>query len=143
MAELKVPETQAKDVAVGQLVAVDTRNGVVEGKVIRVDPAASGWQSYEATRFLERRPAIEPRAALVLWQAGVVGSVEHTAEPAAPRLTELVDALLAVYPAAHEVVVYEASGYPGVAPLVQRVALRDLEPAVTGASTLYVPPLAP
>ena len=41
MAELKVPETQAKDVAVGQLVAVDTRNGVVEGKVIRVDPAAS------------------------------------------------------------------------------------------------------
>ena len=41
MAELKVPETQAKDVAVGQVVAVDTRNGVVEGKVIRVDPAAS------------------------------------------------------------------------------------------------------
>jgi HlyD family secretion protein len=41
MAELKVPETQAKDVAVGQLVAVDTRNGIVDGKVIRVDPAAS------------------------------------------------------------------------------------------------------
>jgi len=41
MAELKVPETQAKDVVPGQLVAVDTRNGVVAGKVIRVDPAAS------------------------------------------------------------------------------------------------------
>ena len=110
---------------------------------LAVDPAASGWQSYEATRFLERRPAVEPRAALVLWQVGVVGSVEHTAEPAAPRLDELVDALLAVYPAAHEVVVYEASGYPGVAPLVERVALRDLAPAVTGASTLYVPPVEP
>ena len=41
MAELKIPETQAKDVAVGQLVAVDTRNGIVDGRVIRVDPAAS------------------------------------------------------------------------------------------------------
>ena len=41
MAELKVPETQAKDVVPGQLVAVDTRNGIVAGKVIRVDPAAS------------------------------------------------------------------------------------------------------
>ncbi|HEY3518266.1 MAG TPA: HlyD family efflux transporter periplasmic adaptor subunit [Gammaproteobacteria bacterium] len=41
MAELKVPETQAKDVQVEQLVAVDTRNGIVAGKVIRIDPAAS------------------------------------------------------------------------------------------------------
>jgi HlyD family secretion protein len=41
MAELKVPETQAKDVQVNQLVAVDTRNGIVAGKVIRIDPAAS------------------------------------------------------------------------------------------------------
>ncbi|HWN37362.1 MAG TPA: HlyD family efflux transporter periplasmic adaptor subunit [Gammaproteobacteria bacterium] len=41
MAELKVPETQAKDVQVDQLVAVDTRNGIVAGKVIRIDPAAS------------------------------------------------------------------------------------------------------
>ncbi len=41
MAELKVPETQAKDVSVGLRVAVDTRNGIVDGKVIRVDPAAS------------------------------------------------------------------------------------------------------
>jgi HlyD family secretion protein len=39
MAELRVPETQVKDVLVGQLVAVDTRNGIVPGEVIRVDPA--------------------------------------------------------------------------------------------------------
>jgi HlyD family secretion protein len=36
---LRVPETQARDVLIGQLVFVDTRNGVVEGKVTRVDPA--------------------------------------------------------------------------------------------------------
>jgi HlyD family secretion protein len=41
MAELRVPETQARDVVDGQLVAVDTRNGIIEGKVIRIDPAAS------------------------------------------------------------------------------------------------------
>jgi HlyD family secretion protein len=39
IAELRVPETQARNVVVGQLVAVDTRNGIVEGKVSRVDPA--------------------------------------------------------------------------------------------------------
>jgi HlyD family secretion protein len=39
MAELRVPETQARDVVVGQLVAVDTRNGIIDGNVIRIDPA--------------------------------------------------------------------------------------------------------
>jgi HlyD family secretion protein len=38
-AELKIPETQAKDVVIGQRVAVDTRNGIVEGHVSRIDPA--------------------------------------------------------------------------------------------------------
>ena len=40
MAELRVPETQARDVVVGQRVAVDTRNGIVDGEVIRIDPAS-------------------------------------------------------------------------------------------------------
>lgn len=39
-AELQIPETQARDVQIGQLVHVDTRNGVVDGRVIRIDPAA-------------------------------------------------------------------------------------------------------
>ncbi len=39
MAELRIAETQAKDVALGQPVKVDTRNGIVDGKVLRVDPA--------------------------------------------------------------------------------------------------------
>jgi HlyD family secretion protein len=38
-AELKVPETQAKDVQLGQSAQVDTHNGVIEGKVIRIDPS--------------------------------------------------------------------------------------------------------
>ena len=38
-AELKIAETQAKDIQIGQLASVDTRNGVVEGRVIRIDPS--------------------------------------------------------------------------------------------------------
>jgi HlyD family secretion protein len=39
-AELRIPETQAKDVTVGQKAAIDTRNGIVPGRVTRIDPAA-------------------------------------------------------------------------------------------------------
>jgi HlyD family secretion protein len=39
-AELKIAETQIKDVKVGQSVEVDTRNGVIQGRVSRIDPAA-------------------------------------------------------------------------------------------------------
>jgi HlyD family secretion protein len=38
-AEIRIPETQAKDVIQGQKATVDTRNGFVEGRVIRIDPA--------------------------------------------------------------------------------------------------------
>ena len=38
-AVIRVPETLAKDVQLGQRVSVDTRNGVVDGRVARVDPA--------------------------------------------------------------------------------------------------------
>ena len=38
-AELRVAETQAKDVVIGQKVKVDTRNGIVAGEVERIDPA--------------------------------------------------------------------------------------------------------
>lgn len=38
-AELKIAETQAKDIQVGQVASIDTRNGIVEGQVVRIDPA--------------------------------------------------------------------------------------------------------
>jgi RND family efflux transporter MFP subunit len=39
-AELRIPETQVRDVTSGLLASIDTRNGVVVGKVSHVDPAA-------------------------------------------------------------------------------------------------------
>jgi HlyD family secretion protein len=38
-AEVRIAETQAKDIAHGQVAFIDTRNGVVEGRVARIDPA--------------------------------------------------------------------------------------------------------
>jgi HlyD family secretion protein len=39
-AELRVAETQAKDISLGQQASVDTRNGIIPGHVVRIDPAA-------------------------------------------------------------------------------------------------------
>ena len=38
-AELQIAETQARDIQLGQYVAIDTRNGIIPGTVARIDPA--------------------------------------------------------------------------------------------------------
>ena len=49
-AELKIAETQAKDIQIGQPVAIDTRNSVVNGKVVRIDPSVqNGTVTVDAT----------------------------------------------------------------------------------------------
>ena len=41
-AELRIAETQTKDIRIGQYAVVDTRNGEVKGKVSRIDPKSTG-----------------------------------------------------------------------------------------------------
>lgn len=41
-AELRIAETQTKDIRLGQEAEIDTRNGVVKGRVSRIDPRAEG-----------------------------------------------------------------------------------------------------
>lgn len=41
-AELRIAETQTKDIRIGQITEVDTRNGVVKGRVSRIDPRSEG-----------------------------------------------------------------------------------------------------
>jgi HlyD family secretion protein len=41
-AVLRVQENQARDVALGQSAVIDTRNGLVRGRVSRIDPSSSG-----------------------------------------------------------------------------------------------------
>jgi HlyD family secretion protein len=41
-AELRIAETQTKDIRIGQTAEVDTRNGTVKGRVARIDPKSTG-----------------------------------------------------------------------------------------------------
>ncbi len=56
-AELRVPETQVKDVALGQKALVDTRNGIVAGTVSRIDPAAQQGTVTVDVAFSEPLPS--------------------------------------------------------------------------------------
>jgi HlyD family secretion protein len=60
-AELKVPETQVKDVAPGQEATVDTHNGIIQGRVSRIDPAAQeGSVKVDVTLTGELPPGARP-----------------------------------------------------------------------------------
>ena len=49
-AEIKIAETQAKDILIGQRAEVDTRNGVVGGLVARIDPSVqNGTRTVDVT----------------------------------------------------------------------------------------------
>jgi HlyD family secretion protein len=49
-AEIKIAETQAKDIQLGQKAQVDTRNGIVEGRVARIDPSVqNGTRTVDVT----------------------------------------------------------------------------------------------
>ena len=55
-AALQIQETQAKDVMIGQPVSIDTRNGIVAGKVTRIDPSViNGTRTVDAA-ILEALP---------------------------------------------------------------------------------------
>lgn len=49
---IRVPESQARDVAVGQEVVIDTRNGATRGRITRIAPAVSQGGAVEAEAFI-------------------------------------------------------------------------------------------
>jgi HlyD family secretion protein len=55
-AEIKIPETQAKDITIGQPATVDTRNGNVKGQVSRVDPSVQNGTVTVDVLFTEALP---------------------------------------------------------------------------------------
>jgi len=60
-AALKVSETQAKDIQIGQPVSIDTRNGIVKGRVIRIDPAVqNGTVTVDASLEGELPKGVRP-----------------------------------------------------------------------------------
>ena len=60
-AELRIAETQTKDITIGQAAEVDTRNGIVHGRVSRIDPAAlNGTVGVDITLEGELPPGARP-----------------------------------------------------------------------------------
>ncbi len=107
-----------------------------------VDPARRGCQTYEATDFVLRPRVIDPTAALVLWQAGLVGHLDFRSRGYENRgIGELVQRLELTYQASHEVTVYEAAVLPLQLPRIERTRVGRLAAAgLRSISTLYVPP---
>jgi hypothetical protein len=110
---------------------------------LALDPAKDGCQSYEATDFLLRPRRFDPTVPLILWQVGVVGEKGVPGdEPSRPGLAVLAAVLEEQYGPEHEVILYEATLYPIVDPVIQRVTIGNLAAAdFTPIATLYVPPL--
>jgi uroporphyrin-III C-methyltransferase len=110
-----------------------------------IDPAATGLQTYEATYFFVRRPAVDRHATLVLLQVGMLGESRGAATDAvAARFPLLVDRLTELYGGGREAILYEAAPVPGPAPAITRFALGDAGTVAPGVlATLCVPGVAP
>lgn len=109
-----------------------------------IDPGDHGCQSFEATDFLLQQRRFDPTSHLILWQVGVVGEIvfRHKTPYRREGLKVLSRELLRTYPAEQPVVLYEASVYAVCDPVMQRIALQELETTeVSTISTLYVTPL--
>ena len=109
---------------------------------VGLDPARTGCQSFEATDFLvyKRRP--DTSCALILWQVGVIGLLNHVpVNSTAKGVGLLTSFLLDHYPATHKAVIYEAALDAACPPRIDEVELGTLtEQTFSPFSTLYVAP---
>jgi len=106
-----------------------------------LDPGQTGLQSYEATHFLQREPAVDAHALLVLWQVGMIGEAGGAATPGVgARFRELIERLREQFGAEREALLYEASPYPGARSAAALFRLGDADlPTPSPVSTLCVP----
>src|SRR5262245_59492607 len=83
-AVLRIPETQAPDVALGQNANIDTRNGIVPGHVIRIDPGPTNGTigvdvALDGTLPRGARPDLSVDGTIILER---LDSVLHVGRPA-------------------------------------------------------------
>lgn len=106
-----------------------------------IDPAQTGCLIHHASDLLVRRLRPDPSALLVLLQISVIGEPGYVDRPDWSRLLLLIEYLAEFYPPEHEVIAYEASPFPVLAPTAARVRLAKLaEARLTAGMTLVVPP---
>ncbi len=107
-----------------------------------IDPGTYGMAHFEANNFMFNQTQYDPTAYLVLWQIGLAGDRSlkvFSTDADAKQL--LVDLLLEVYPADHQVIIYECAVLPIEKFVASKVVLKDLAAAeMSMKSTLIVPP---
>lgn len=108
-----------------------------------VDPSSVGSQTFEATDLLLRQRPMATDSHVVVWQIGCVGDAGFNFAGYDNRnLDILVSYLEQFYGPDHEVVHYQGSQFPICSSHCDRMPLAELRhAAVTGISTLYIPPL--
>ena len=110
-----------------------------------VDPARAGCQNFEATDFLVYRRRPDVFCSLILWQAGILGVLDHASPERRPVGIEVLKEVLdEYYPSEHPVIIYEAAQYPVCQPRIEKTTLLGLlDCSLSPFSTLYLPPAAP
>tara|TARA_R110002153_G_scaffold116833_1_gene260622 strand:- start:14924 stop:15742 length:819 start_codon:yes stop_codon:yes gene_type:complete len=110
-----------------------------------IDPAHYGCQSYEATQFLFRDYKLDPHMTQIIWQIGLAGEASLgvlDADHCKAGLELYQEILMKMYPAEHEIILYEAATLPLYGPRIERFPLYELTNCLpTLISTLVVPSL--
>lgn len=110
---------------------------------LKIDPGQFGCFHVEATELLLYDKIIDPTAHLCIWQSGMIGNRSvPKPDQTNNHLHLLKIKLKKYYPDDHLIILYEASMYPGVEPLIHQFTLSTIESQTIGTlSTLYVAPL--
>ena len=83
-ARLRIPESSMQDVSPGLRASVDTRNGIVTGEVVRIDPAAQNGSVLVDVRLIDALPKgvrVDQNVDGVI-ELARTGDVLHVARPA-------------------------------------------------------------
>ncbi|MCQ9156795.1 SAM-dependent methyltransferase [Acidomonas methanolica] len=109
---------------------------------LNIDPSRNGCQSFEATDFLLKNRTVDIHSSVILWQIGVVGQLNPTADVNRHGLSVLASKLSDIYGSHHFVTVYQAARNALDRPLMHRTKIMDLPVApVSTISTLFIPAL--
>lgn len=107
-----------------------------------LNPGYHGCVSYEATNLMFYKHAIDPNAALILWQISLAG--EHTLKKfntTKQNLQLTVEFLSQWYGLDHEIIIYEASFFSNKSARIEKIPLKDLPDAeLNSSSTLVILP---
>lgn len=109
-----------------------------------IDPGSHGLIAYETTAMLLRKKPVDVSSHLILWQAGLIGSVcaidQHQNQTGIELLKKYLQHF---YADSHIIIAYEAALYPHTKPRIEPFILGNIDKVtLTSLTTLYLAPNA-